>query len=715
MHITFLRLLNIGRHADLSVRFEIGLCGIIGPNGSGKSTILSMIFAALSNIWTRTGGLKEDNLRATASAGEESSVTLGFEHNGTSMEIYRRLRRGAGRSTRADHELLVDNKTITGEKDVKFELEHRLGSTTKLWDSHVFVEQNSMFSFLTQTPGERASVYQTLCNTGKAEVICKAIDTVLAQNTSMLAEIVDNSADLNLQIGQNRKEWSEAKALHTAAKAKCLPAAEVARLKDITFKHRLHGELAEQFDEALTKMTADEELLDAAEVAKLAKEGAVAPAELVVKEQHAAYLKAEATLTAIARYKSVQRQIEAKQGALDLAEKAMEALLPVPPLHPADASRDATFSDLATAKGTIAKCNEIIQQFESTGEMVCPTCGMSGPNLEAHLEHVRADHAAATKIVTAAQRLVDAIDLSRRNRATIEQKHLAAERTLAIARQAMIGINTVPKPTETEAECQAVIATRNALVKELERATADAARVREAWASATSALASSVEAVEQLRARRDAAFIPDDVFASASKSLTSHDVAQRDAAVAAAKMEAATRAINLVEKELAALQTRIDLQRKARAFVDRMNIVKQVMHRQALPQVVAQANLQAMEADINKRLELFGSPFWVEVAEDLDFTVHFPGEPPRSARRLSDGQKTIFAWSFRSAMAALFGADLGLLALDEPSQSLDTFNQRCLAEALKQYAVQIRGRRQVILVSHHIELQTSFDQCIELQ
>jgi len=138
------------------------------------------------------------------------------------------------------------------------------------------------------------------------------------------------------------------------------------------------------------------------------------------------------------------------------------------------------------------------------------------------------------------------------------------------------------------------------------------------------------------------------------------------------------------------------------------------LHRQALPQVVAQSNLEDMEKDINDVLELFGSPFWVEATSDLSFVVHFPGEPPKAAERLSGGQKSVLAVAFRSAISSLFKSEIGLMSLDEPTAGMDDQNVSYLAEALTRYAAEVRGHRQVIMITHAEQLRNSFDQVVNL-
>ena len=91
-----------------------------------------------------------------------------------------------------------------------------------------------------------------------------------------------------------------------------------------------------------------------------------------------------------------------------------------------------------------------------------------------------------------------------------------------------------------------------------------------------------------------------------------------------------------------------------------------------------------------------------------------PGEPERPADRLSGGQKGVLAVAFRSAVSSLFGDEIGMMCLDEPTAGMDDRNVSCLSEALNKFAAQVRGKRQVIMITHADALRPSFDQVIDI-
>jgi DNA repair protein RAD50 len=99
----------------------------------------------------------------------------------------------------------------------------------------------------------------------------------------------------------------------------------------------------------------------------------------------------------------------------------------------------------------------------------------------------------------------------------------------------------------------------------------------------------------------------------------------------------------------------------------------------------------------------------------LTFMVHFPGEPARPAGRLSGGQKGVFAIAFRSTVSSLYDDEIGMMSLDEPTTYMDEQNVSYLAEALTRFAAKLRGKRQVIMITHAHSLRSAFDTVIEIE
>ena len=139
-----------------------------------------------------------------------------------------------------------------------------------------------------------------------------------------------------------------------------------------------------------------------------------------------------------------------------------------------------------------------------------------------------------------------------------------------------------------------------------------------------------------------------------------------------------------------------------------------MFHWNNLPKTVSQANLELLVDDINDNLQMFNNPFYVEADQDLTFKVYFPGKSPVKAKQLSGGQKVILAIAFRAALDRVFGHDVGMMFLDEPTAGLDADNVEFFHDALQQLAKKVHGNRQLVVITHVQELGGVFDQLVEI-
>jgi DNA repair exonuclease SbcCD ATPase subunit len=136
------------------------------------------------------------------------------------------------------------------------------------------------------------------------------------------------------------------------------------------------------------------------------------------------------------------------------------------------------------------------------------------------------------------------------------------------------------------------------------------------------------------------------------------------------------------------------------------------------PRLVAQRNLQRLETAINELLQIFSVNFLVRVAGDgtPTFVAEFYDGRKQVAQRLSIGQKTVLALAFRVAVNAQFAEEIGLLALDEPTASLDAPRIQALAPVLEKLRdLSTAKGLQCLLVTHAASLSNLFESTIELE
>jgi DNA repair exonuclease SbcCD ATPase subunit len=206
----------------------------------------------------------------------------------------------------------------------------------------------------------------------------------------------------------------------------------------------------------------------------------------------------------------------------------------------------------------------------------------------------------------------------------------------------------------------------------------------------------------------------DDLYGRAVARLAEHEGLVVEISGVEGRIGAKQEALSGYQTLLDELRAEMERHKSMHKLRDVVGDVREIFHWQNLPKRVAQANLQGITHEINDALDIFGSPFWVEADQNLSFKVHFPASPPRAAGALSGGQKAILAICFRMAINKLFGADVGMMFLDEPTAGLDNDNIEYFREALLALATKVRGKQQVVIITHATELQSTFDQVIEI-
>jgi DNA repair exonuclease SbcCD ATPase subunit len=159
----------------------------------------------------------------------------------------------------------------------------------------------------------------------------------------------------------------------------------------------------------------------------------------------------------------------------------------------------------------------------------------------------------------------------------------------------------------------------------------------------------------------------------------------------------------------------IKKQERLNKWKDTLIAVKDILHRDALPKMVAQSYMNKLESQINKSLEELNIDFRVKSKEDLKFDAIFDdGVREVPVEVLSGGEKVVFSLAWRLAVNAEFANDIGILCLDEPTAGLDRDRLGCLRLAIEQMKLMSRKTGlQCIVITHAEDLMSLFDQVIE--
>lgn len=707
MQLLKLEVKNWVHHRQRTCEFTRGLVAILGENGSGKSSLFGAI------RWLLTGenpnyGVKTDNVSQYAKEGEPSYATLEFEHNGHIAVVTRHLLPDKEPAT-----LLLDGKEIArGEKGVTAEIEKLLGVDAKFISRFIIVGQTEIFSFIDDNQTDTDKFFQRLFNTSKADKCQDVIGKTLLK--VQVPEILKSSA----QIAIEQKELDQQIAdLETHIKK--LPTFESflrtqesnqATVQQWEKREAAGIELqklnqqAEQHAKDIERYTGNLEQYEKDLLAFTAANSGKA-------ESHR---EAKIALGHWANYKHIAKVKERIQKQRDdIAEQRRNN--PEPPVPTGQSSSDIR-RNIDSATQRIKDAERFVQMFTDEGVAACPTCHTPSTHLTEQVAEQRKQISRFEKFIdelTANAAKQAAAEKLRSQWEALNEKLVAAEEHLNKSEQEL----TMVKPPEaTEEELQQAVSDFedfDAAQKELQPVMQ---HTREQIAKLRGALTAIEERKQQL-----------------SQEIKDATVTQSDAHMAKAKLAAVKEQYGQrQELEQKKSQLSFDLQRLQEQFDvalkqenDSVKLRKWTTlaetAREALknaPRLVAQRNLQRLESAINELLQIFSVNFQVKVAGDGSptFIAEFYDGRRQVAQRLSIGQKTVLALAFRVAVNAMFAEEIGLLALDEPTASLDQPRIQALAPVLEKLRdLSTAKGLQCLLVTHASSLSHLFESTIELE
>jgi len=680
---------------------------ILGENGSGKSSLFGAI------RWLLTGenpnyGVKADNVSQYAKEGEPSYATLEFEHNGHMAVVTRHLLPEKEQSI-----LTVDGKEAgRGDKAVTAGIEKLLGVDAKFISRFIIVSQTEIFSFIDENQTDTDKFFQRLFNTAKADKCQDAIGKALAKIS--IPEVVQTPAVLQAQL-----EELHGKAAKLAAEIAKLPTLESFLAAQNADQATLQQwEQREKDGQELAKLAEQESDLqkqfDAAEAAGKQYEDDLTALTSAADGQEEAYAAARTALGHWESYKRVAKSRETIQETRQAIETA-RARDPEPdkpgPLSSVDLAKEAS-----SREKRIREIKEFIRMFDEHGVAECPTCHTPSTQLT---EQVTAHKAELTKLVKEVEGLTMAfhgelkIENFWKDWENREKDRLKHEQKLDAAEQSL---QAIPAPASTEDELQQAVGDYEQFQQVKQEIMPLAQQAREKKAKLVGLLTGIKDRRRQLEENIKTATVT-----KADAHLAQHNLTQRKELLKTRVALSDERSQLLFDmkrleeqRNLAEQQTQMAV--KLRSWTGVAESAREALKH--APRLVAQRNLQRLESAINELLQIFRVNFVVKVATDgtPTFIAEFFDGRRQVAQRLSIGQKTVLALAFRVAVNAMFAEEIGLLALDEPTASLDQPRIQALAPVLEKLRdLSTAKGLQCLLVTHAANLSHLFESTIELE
>jgi exonuclease SbcC len=707
MQLLRLEVKNWVHHRHRVCEFTRGLVAILGENGSGKSSLFGAI------RWLLTGenpnfGVKADNISQYAKDGEPAYATLEFEHNGHIAVVTRHLLPEKEQAT-----LVVDGKEAgRGDKSVTAGIEKLLGVDAKFISRFIIVSQTEIFSFIDDNQTDTDKFFQRLFNTVKADKCQDAIGKTLTKLS--IPEIVQPSAQI-----LKEREGVEEQAAKLAEQISKLPAAD-----DVLSRMKADQAVIQQWEARekavaslalLTEQLGRQQLmLDGAEELCQQYDDDLTALTSAANGQEASHAAARVALGHWENYKKLTAYRDKIQQQRD-AIAAQRQANPQPPA-PTGQTAEELRRDAETTRQQIKAAERFIAMFDENGEAECPTCHTPSSQLVSqvaeHKKLVASLTATLTNLQEQAQQAA-AVELAYQKWCALDEKLRAQEKQLDTSTQ---DLKLVTPPASSEEELQKAVVDYEEFQRVKKEIEPLAQKAREDKAKLSGALTAMRDSVQQLEGE-----IADNKTTQADAHLAQLQLngLQEQLRTRSALVE--QRSQFLFEARRLTEQYDLVTAQEASAVKLRRWSALAETARDALknaPRLVAQRNLQRLESAINELLQIFKVNFAVKVATDgtPTFIAEFYDGRRQVAQRLSVGQKTVLALAFRVAVNAMFAEEIGLLALDEPTASLDAPRIQALAPVLEKLRdLSTAKGLQCLLVTHAVNLSHLFESAIELE
>jgi DNA repair exonuclease SbcCD ATPase subunit len=697
LHVERVRLKNFGVHAELDVTFSCGLVAVVGRNGSGKTTLIEAIHFNLTG--QLRGGVRDEWIRQNIGDKDGVQVVVDYADETGSFSLQRAIKPNKVVLTAGSAE-------VVGATAVAQWLADR-GIETAALARFVFPSQEEFAACVSASPTERAQSLQKLCDTAVAEKFYvaagKSIEQLRAAADALTAF---SSIDLDalkkeLALAESGVKLEEGRIAAAAPKLLSKKRREALEhvvaerrrakkdfktWKELKAKRRAVGiEIAAMVEE-LEPLKAKSAELEALHDAANAAQDALRAEEIAHDKANEAWVTYEDALEA-------KEELEYKLKSIH------------PPKKPAY-WKDRTVGE--TEQALLARDLEAAtKKLKAAEKGICDSCGQPLPeaaNLEEYKKRFcELDNQLnkVSAVVTKSFQYDQALETYKTDKAELE---------LELAKCAVLTPPDFDKPEYRWFQDE-----RQALEEKVNRTYGDWAKAANTADAAEESLRLRRSYLDGLAGRADQLVdglkqAPKKAAAEAAEKRLTHDRQRRDRIAASKERLASHQQQAAVVRErleqsastkerLAAIGREISLQLELRTL----------FHRDGLPRDVAAENLALVRQALNQQLAELGVDFEVETGEDLSFTAK-----GQAARRLSGGQKMLLAAAFYRTWLEIGATGVSMLFLDEPTAWVDSVNLHGMRSYFERLAASIRGRTQIVVVTHHAELTSAFDQVITL-
>jgi len=713
MWVTEARLQYFCQHRDRRVTFAApGMNAIIGRNGAGKSNLLKGIYAAVTGDFGRNDGVKTDNISQYAAAADQSIVSVVMEHAGSSIHLSRSLR-----PSRCRLEIVGEHPVvITKASEINDVLASVIGVSAQLLSDYIFVDQWSIFDFLSLSPAERSRALQRLFKIDVAEKLWQLLgkhrDAVTAQipttgvERDIISKRIASSADELIKLEEKIGRLTDERRRAYAAER---------RVKD--HETRVEVEAAEASIRSKLSLLAGQLDIDKAQLTVLLSDEEELKRKLEIGQP--ARDAACRALADWARYEADRHTRRQEEVELFEAERRLARLAaPNKPSTYVDDGSDPNSTWWREHRMRVARKHALESTVAGLGSDAtsCPLCGATGRDFACRLADYVEELSRLTNLVLVGETAIRASELYRQELAQYTLQ-AAGLRELVSSLKYRLSVEAEPIPAGASQEELKSIIDEYARLELLLRSTASSiggvGKACECTSDRIRDAEVALAAAEQKRSVLPPAISLEE-YAEAKVAIRGVDRLLLELNAAETKAVDLRAAIASDSELLCELERRAATADIEREWLVQVDTMRAALHRDNLPRLIAQRGLEEIHGAVNDLLVQLESPFSVTVDDSLSFVAHFRDGRVVPAGRLSGGEKVMLAVAFRVAVNSTYAGDLGLLCLDEPMAGLDEGNVHGIKTALERLQALSKARGlQVIMVTHERSLPF-FDKVIDL-